>query len=58
MHPLPLVTLIIGLFLLCAFALLGFIVADRLAERRLKSPKQDTLQLNLDSLIRELTIYA
>jgi len=55
MHPLPLVTLIIGLFLVSALTLTGLIVADRLAERRLSPPKRDTLQLSLESLIQELT---
>lgn len=58
MHPLPLVTLIIGLFLLCSITLAGLIAADHVVERRLKPARQDALQLNLDSLIRELTIYA
>jgi len=56
MHPLPLVTLILGLFLVSALVLTGLIVADRLAERRLNPPKQrDQLQLSLDLLIQELT---
>jgi len=58
MHPLPIVSLILGLFLFCSFTLAGLIFADWLAEYRLSAPKHDALQLNLDSLIRELTIYA
>lgn len=56
MHPLPLVSLILGLFIVSSLVLIGLIWADWLAERRLKpSPKQDHLQLNLDLLIQELT---
>ena len=58
MHPLPIVGLVIGLFLLCSLLLTVLIFTDWLAERRLNAPKQDALQLNLDSLISELTIYA
>ena len=58
MHPLPIVGLILGLFVLCSFTLTGLIFADWLAEYRLSTPKHDALQLNLDSLIHELTIYA
>jgi hypothetical protein len=55
MHPLPLVTLIIGLFVVCALALTGLIWADWRAERRLNPPQRDHLQLSLESLIQELT---
>jgi hypothetical protein len=58
MHPLPLVGLIIGLFLACAGGLTALIVADWLAERRLNPPAREPLQLNLESLIQELTAYA
>jgi hypothetical protein len=57
MHPLPIVGLVIGLFLLCALTLTALILGDWLAERRLRLPKQDALQLNLESLIGELTVY-
>lgn len=57
MHPLPIVGLIIGLFLLCALTLTALILGDWLAGRRLRLPKQDALQLNLESLIGELTVY-
>ncbi len=57
MHPLPIVSLILGLFVLCSFTLTALVVTDWLAERRL-NPKQDALQLSLESLIGELTIYA
>jgi hypothetical protein len=57
MHPLPLVTLILGLFLACVLSLAGLIVADWLVEHRLDLPKRDSLQLNVESLIRELTAY-
>lgn len=57
MHPLPFVTLVIGLFLACVLSLTGLIVADWLVERRLNPPKRDALQLNVESLIRELTAY-
>ena len=57
MHPLPIVGLVIGLFLLCALTLTVLILGDWLAERRLRTPKQDALQLNLESLIGELTVY-
>lgn len=58
MHPLPIVGLVIGLFLLCALTLTALIIGDWLAERRMGQPKHDALQLSLDSLIGELTIYA
>ena len=58
MHPLPIVGLVIGLFLLCSLTLSVLIFKDWLVERRLSAPKHDALQLNLDSLISELTIYA
>jgi len=58
MHPLPIVSFIIAAFLLCFFSLVGLIFADWLVELRLSLPKQDSLQLNLESLIGELTIYA
>ncbi len=58
MHPLPIVGLVIGLFLVCSLLLTVLIFTDWLAERRLNSPRHDALQLNLDSLISELTIYA
>ena len=59
MLPLPLVSLILGLFLLSALVLAGLIVLDNLAERR-GAPKlhEHSRQLNLDSLIQELTAYA
>jgi len=56
MHPLPIVSLIIGLFVLCSFTLTALVLKDWLAERRL-NPKHDSLQLSLESLIGELTIY-
>jgi hypothetical protein len=56
MQPLPLVTLIIGLFLACVLSLAGLVIADWLVERRL-NPKPDALQLNFESLIRELTAF-
>jgi hypothetical protein len=56
MHPLPLVTLIIGLFLACVLSLAGLIIADWLVEHRL-NPKPDALQLNFESLIGELTAF-
>lgn len=55
MHPLPLVSLIIGLFTVTSLALTGLIWSDWLAERRLNPPKQDQLQLDMDLLIQELT---
>lgn len=58
MHPLPLVGLIIGLFLVCTLGLTALIVADWLAERRLNPPRREPLQLSLESLIQELTAYA
>ena len=58
MHPLPIVGLILGLFLLCSFGLAVLILTDWLLEHRLSLPKHDSLQLNLESLISELTIYA
>ena len=57
MHPLPIVGLVIGLFLLCALTLTALILGDWLAERRQRLPKQDGLQRNLESLIGELTVY-
>ena len=59
MHPLPLVSLILGLFVLSALALTGLIVADKVAEYR-RHPQQprDHLQLSLESLIQELTATA
>ena len=57
MHPLPIVSLILGLFVLCSLTLTTLVVTDWLAERRL-NPKHDALQLSLESLIGELTIYA
>jgi hypothetical protein len=58
MHPLPLVSLIIGLFVLSALALAGLIASDRLAERRRNPPQRDQLQLSFESLIEELTSTA
>ncbi|MDR3418548.1 MAG: hypothetical protein P4L83_20450 [Nevskia sp.] len=61
MFPLPIVSLIVGLFVVCAVTLAGLLFADWLAERRLNPPKKHKplrLQLNLDSLIRELTATA
>lgn len=58
MNPLPFVTLVIGLFLACVLGLSALIVADWLVERRFNPPKRDTLQLSVESLIRELTAYA
>ena len=58
MHPLPIVSFIIAAFLLCSFSLVALIFTDWVVERRLSLPKQDALQLNLESLIGELTIYA
>lgn len=58
MHPLPIVLLIIGLFLASALALAGLILADRVAERRRRAPRQDELGLSLESLIQELTATA
>jgi len=57
MHPLPIVGLVIGLFLLCSLLLTILILKDWLAEHELNLPKHDALQLNLESLIGELTIY-
>lgn len=56
MHPLPIVILIIGLFLVSAFSLAGLIAADWLAERRLARPKQDGLNLSFESLMQELSV--
>ena len=58
MHPLALVSLIIGLFVLSALALAGLIVADRLAEYRRRPQQRDQLQLSLESLIEELNATA
>jgi hypothetical protein len=58
MHPLPIVSFILGSFLFCACALVGLIVVDRLVERRLNQPLSEPLQLSLESLIGELTVYA
>lgn len=58
MHPLPFVTLVIGLFLACVLSLTALIVADWLVEHRLNpSSRRDTLQLSVESLIGELTAY-
>jgi hypothetical protein len=57
MNPLPFVTLVIGLFLACVLGLAALIVADWLVEHRLNPSRRDTLQLNVESLIRELTAY-
>jgi hypothetical protein len=58
MHPLPLVLLIIGLFLVSALALLGLIIADQVVEYRRRSLQRDPLDLSLESLIQELTASA
>ncbi len=59
MHPLPIVSLIHwSVSVLFVYADPGKSLADWLAEYRLSTPKHDALQLNLDSLIHELTIYA
>jgi hypothetical protein len=57
MHPLPFVTLVIGLFLVCVLSLTALIVADWLVEHRLDPTRRDGLQLNFESLIVELTAY-
>jgi hypothetical protein len=57
MHPLPFVTLVIGLFLTCVLSLTALIVADWLVEHRLDPTRRDGLQLNFESLIVELTAY-
>jgi len=58
-QPLPIVVLILGLFALCALALVGLLIADRIVEgRSARLVQGESLQLSFDSLIGELTSYA
>lgn len=58
MHPLALVILVIAVSALSSLSLAGLILSDWLAERRRRPQPQDALQLELQSLIDELTAYA
>jgi hypothetical protein len=57
MHPLALVSLVIGVFLLSSLSLAGLILWDWLAERRQRTP-YEPFQLELQTLIDELTSCA
>lgn len=54
MSPLPIVSLILVLFVVCAGVLAALIVHDSLAERR-KHAEPAQPPLNFEALIRELT---
>ena len=58
-QPLPIVVLILGLFAICFFALVGLTIADQIIERRTaKLTQSHSFQLSFESLINELTAYA
>lgn len=59
MHPLALISLIIGVFTLSVLSLAGLALKDWLDERRARlSPPHESLQLELQPLIDELTSFA